>query len=83
MRTPPTAPTAPTPSAPPRRRAGRPGPLVLPLAAVLLALPLAAARAAGPDPHDGRRTVAPGALPGGAGHNAPVGRPEKLLALAR
>ncbi|MFF8368204.1 hypothetical protein ACF05W_05130 [Streptomyces lydicus] len=80
MPTPPTAPAFPVPH---RRRTGRLGPLALPLAAALLALPLAAARDAGPAPRDERRTVAPGALPGGAVHNAPVGGPEKLLALAR
>ncbi|MEU5475762.1 hypothetical protein [Streptomyces lydicus] len=79
----PTPLPAPTSPVAPGRRLGRLGPLALPLAAALLALPLAAARDAGPAPRDERRTVAPGALPGGAVHNAPVGRPEKLLALAR
>ncbi|REK90349.1 hypothetical protein DY245_10675 [Streptomyces inhibens] len=56
------------------------GPVAIPLAAALLALPLATvAREVRPAPHGDRLTLAPDAPPG----SAFADRPEKLLAQGR
>lgn len=60
------------PTSPGGRSGRRPGPVVIPLVAALVALPLTTvARDAHPAPDGDRRTVAPDALPGAATAPAP------------